>query len=405
MGGLPEQRSQGGARVLLFCWLGWVFDFYDLILFAFVKGKVADDLKLSLESAIAWIDGWTLLASALGGFAFGRLADRVGRRRALTASILCYSAGALFTSQATGFASLLVARMLTGFGAGGEWGVGHAVIAEHFRERQRDRAHAILQAGSPAAMALAAAVGCFVAPQVGWRTCFLWSALPALLAFAARWAMPGSDRPPDAVVPARQLLRRDLRRPTLVLLLVLVLHMTGFWCVYAWLPSVLASKAGASQPEIGWFQIQVNAVQLVADVAFGFLAARFGRLHVFALFCLLSAAGHAVIAVHLPDLMRDFAAFTTAVMLMGIGAGTWSCFGALFGALYPPELRATAASTLYNVARGAQLFSLPLMGWLSFRATGSFAPALWVGAVCAILSAAAVSLLPRKGISMGGPSP
>ncbi len=388
--------AQGRGRVLLFCWLGWVFDFYDLILFAFVKGSVATDLGLPLGSAIAWIDGWTLLATAVGGFAFGRLADRVGRRRALTASILCYSLGALATGLAADFGTLLLARLVTGLGVGGEWGVGHAVIAERFQGRQRDRAHAILQAGSPVAMALAAAVGCFVAPVLGWRWCYLLSALPAAVALLARWAMP-ADGPVVAAGtaprPARDLFRGGLRRPSLLLLTILVLHMSGFWCVYAWLPQALLRDAAATPQQVGWFQIQVNAVHVAADVAFGFLAARFGRLRMFVLFGVLFALGQGLVAWRLPELLGDLWALTVAIGLMGLGAGTWSCFGALFGVLYPPELRATAASTFYNVARGAQLFTQPLIGWL-FVSTGSFAPALWVGAGCALLSAVAVLGLP-----------
>ncbi|MDA1223457.1 MAG: hypothetical protein O3B85_15675, partial [Planctomycetota bacterium] len=73
------------ARVLLFCWLGWAFDFYDLILFAFVKLAVQQELGIGVEE-LAWVEGMTLGASAVGGFAFGRLADRIGRRRALSIS-------------------------------------------------------------------------------------------------------------------------------------------------------------------------------------------------------------------------------------------------------------------------------------------------------------------------------
>ena len=139
------------ARVLWFCWLGWAFDFFDLILFAFVKVDVQHDLQLDL-AAIAWIDGWTLGASAVGGFAFGHIADRLGRRPALSASILVYSAGALATGLADGFGSLLAARIVTGIGVGGEWGVGHAAVAEAYPESQRSRAAGLLQAATPFGM-------------------------------------------------------------------------------------------------------------------------------------------------------------------------------------------------------------------------------------------------------------
>ncbi len=391
--------ADGRFRVLLFCWLGWVFDFYDLILFSFTKRAVAADLGLDLYGSVAWIEGWSLLATAVGGFLFGRIADRIGRRQAMVASIVVFSAGALLTGFAHGFWSLLLARVVTGLGVGGEWGIGHAVVADYWSSRQRDRVHGILQAGSPVAMALAAAVGCFVAPlpEVGWRAVFVGSAALGLLALAGRWSMPGPDRAAAAGerLPTRALWAPAYRRASLVLLTVLVLHMAGFWCVYAELPAALMQLHKVTAVDVGWFQIQVNAVHVVADVLFGFLAARVGRVRMFVAFCLLFAAGQWLVLHQLDALQADFAHFTLAVALMGLGAGTWSCFGALFGQYYPAALRATAAATFYALARAIQLPTKPALG-AAFTATGSFAPALWVGIGCALGSAAVILLLPRQ---------
>ncbi|MFN3244581.1 MAG: MFS transporter [Planctomycetota bacterium] len=390
--------ANGRGRVLVFCWLGWVFDFYDLILFSFLKHGIADELGLPLDGAVAWIEGWSLLATAVGGFAFGRVADRIGRRQAMVCSIVVFSLGALWTGIADGFWSLLLARIVTGLGVGGEWGIGHAVVADYWHQRQRDRVHGILQAGSPVAMALAAAVACFVAPLdgVGWRAVFVGSAVLGLLALAGRWAMPGPDRAvaAGAAVPARLLFSPPHRRTSVVLLAILTLHMAGFWCVYAELPVRLIREHRVPTSQVGWFQIQVNSVHVVADVLFGYLAARLGRVRIFVAFCLVFAAGQALVLGALDDVRQDFSTFTLAIALMGLGAGTWSCFGALFGQHYPAALRATAAALFYALARGVQLPTKPAIG-AAMAAADSFAPALWVGIACALGSAALVLLLPR----------
>src|SRR5262249_20917100 len=85
--------------------------------------------------------------------------------------------------------------------------------------------------------------------------------------------------------------------------------------------------------------------------------------------------------------------FTAAFALIGIGQGTWSCFGVLFAENYPPALRATAAAGFYNSARGAQLVAQPLLGLL-FAETGSFTVALSVGGAAALLSAVAMAWVP-----------
>jgi SHS family lactate transporter-like MFS transporter len=396
MGGWRELFGRGRGKVLAFCWLGWVFDFFDLILFSFTKPGIAAELQLDLYGAIAWIEGLTLLATAVGGFLLGRVADRIGRRPALVASILLYSVGALATASAQGAWSLLLARLVTGLGVGGEWGIGHAVVADVWHGKERDRVHALLQAGTPVAMALAAVVGCFVAPQVGWRAVFAAAAAPALLAAAARWLMPTVGRvAAAAALPARALFAPQYRRTSCVLLLLLTLHMAGFWCVYAQLPSALRSQLELPPATIGWLQLQVSAVHVVADVAFGPLAGRFGRVRVFVGSCLLFAAGHLWLLSQFSAVQGSFGSFTLALALLGLGAGTWSCFGSLFGTHYPPALRGTAAATFYNLSRGVQLLVVPALA-AAFRATDSFAPALYVGAAAAVASAAVILLLPRQ---------
>jgi len=390
--------ANGRGRVLVFCWLGWVFDFYDLILFSFLKHGIADELGLPLDGAVAWIEGWSLLATAVGGFAFGRVADRIGRREAMVWSIVVFSLGALWTGLADGYWSLLMARIVTGLGVGGEWGIGHAVVADYWRGRHRDRVHGILQAGSPVAMAMAAVVAFFIAPidGVGWRNVFLGSAALGLFALCGRWAMPGPDRGLAAAehVPARRLFAPEYRRVSCVLLGVLILHMAGFWCVYAELPVRLIRAHMVPAEQVGWFQIQVNAAHVVADVLFGSLAARLGRVRVFVAFCLVFALGQALVLSALDGVRQDFQTFTLAIAAMGLGAGTWSCFGALFGAHYPAALRATAAALFYAIARGVQLPTKPAIG-AAMASADSFAPALWVGIACALLSAGLVLWLPR----------
>ncbi len=68
------------TRLFLFAFLGWTFDFYDLVLFGFLKDAVSSDLGLS-HQAEAWLLGVALSTSGLGGIVSGMLADRYGKRR------------------------------------------------------------------------------------------------------------------------------------------------------------------------------------------------------------------------------------------------------------------------------------------------------------------------------------
>lgn len=394
---VAELWRDGNPRVLAFCAAGWVFDFFDLILFAFVQGMVARDLGLA-DAELGWVHGTTLAAAAAGGAAFGHFADRAGRRRALAASILCYAVGALATAAAQDFTSLLLARIVTGLGVGGEWGIGHAVVAEAHPRHLRNRAAALLQALSPVAMLLAAGVGLLVAPDVGWRACFVFGgAVPAALALGIRWFLRDRASEPDPPREARvgigALFGPHLVRTSTVLLTVLVLHMTGFWCVYSWMPKALFREARLGPTEIFWFFAAMNGLHVVADVAFGVFADRWGRLRVFAAFALFFALAQLAVALSLGGLWGDPVVLGIALAFMGLGAGTWSCFGVLFAEHYPAHLRATAGSTFYNLARGVQLPIQAAMPAL-FAWRGSYAVALEIGAVCAVLSAVVMAALP-----------
>jgi len=113
--GQPEHFP---VRVWLISFLGWTFDFYDLILFSFLLIPIGHDLKLS-EPQEAGLLGVALGASGVGGILFGYLSDRCGRKRVMTWTIALYSLGTALTAFSVGPLSLLVFRLLTGLGVGG----------------------------------------------------------------------------------------------------------------------------------------------------------------------------------------------------------------------------------------------------------------------------------------------
>src|SRR5579863_2926737 len=186
--------------ILAMAWAGWLFDFYDLMLFSFLVIPLKRHLGLS-DSRLSLVIGVTLGATALGGLFFGWLADRVGRKRVLSATILTYSLGTFLCGLSTGIWTLLLFRIVTGLGVGGEWATGHTLIGETFPTRMRARFAAVMQTGAPAGIALATIVGAFLeplfaryfGPDWGWRTCFFISVLPAVLVVVIRRFMPESD--------------------------------------------------------------------------------------------------------------------------------------------------------------------------------------------------------------------
>jgi MFS family permease len=65
--------------ILALSWAGWLFDFYDLVLFSFLLVPMRQDLGLT-DTQLSFLLGASLGATAVGGVVFGWLADRIGRK-------------------------------------------------------------------------------------------------------------------------------------------------------------------------------------------------------------------------------------------------------------------------------------------------------------------------------------
>src|SRR5678809_3594 len=106
-----------------------------------------------------------------------------------------YSLGSLICGVAPTSLIFFLGRIVQGIGIGGEWAIGHGMLAEAVPPAFRGRAAAFLQAGEPFGVFIAAIVGYLVLPRVGWRAVLLGSSVTALLAVAARASSHLPDEP------------------------------------------------------------------------------------------------------------------------------------------------------------------------------------------------------------------
>ncbi len=382
-------------RILALTWAGWLFDFYDLILYTFLLGPISTELGLSRETHAVLL-GASLGATAAGGALFGWLADRHGRRAVLQWSILTYSVGTVLCGLAPGAPALLVARAVTGLGVGGEWAIGHALVGETVPPALRGRFGALLQTGAPFGVGLATVVGSFVAPVIGWRATMVLSGLPALLVTAIRrtlpesdvWLRQRSDRPSFAA-----LLAADLRWVAGVAFVLALLNMSSYWFTYTWLPTYLTEERGLTIAKSGLRILVVVLGELLGYASFGFVSDRFGRKPAFSVYASLMAVG----LVSITLLWRWIEAWPPLLLfclcLTGFGTGTWSNFGPMFAELFPTPLRTTAVGTLFNAARGVQ-FLTPLVVAAMARRWG-LAGGIALAAGFAVAAAGWIWLLPE----------
>src|SRR5437667_5486726 len=145
---VPDVGERQRWRTLFLCLLGWLFDHYDMMLFAYIASAIGRDWEwgeAAFKQNKALLLGVALFTSGVGGVVFGGLADRFGRRRVMGWTILLYSLSTGLSGLSVGLVSLAFFRALTGFGFGGEWATGQALLAEIFPQHRRGVASALLQ--------------------------------------------------------------------------------------------------------------------------------------------------------------------------------------------------------------------------------------------------------------------
>src|SRR5206468_1039960 len=164
----------------------------DTMLYSLVLAMLMRDLHMSKTTA-GWLGTLTLLASGIGGVLFGFLADRIGRKQALMASILTYSICSFASGLATSIAMLAAARFLLGLGMGGEWNTGATLVAETWPTELRAKAIAIVQSSWAIGYAFAALVAGIVLHYADWRMVFFVGILPALVTLWIQKGVPESE--------------------------------------------------------------------------------------------------------------------------------------------------------------------------------------------------------------------
>jgi MFS transporter, SHS family, lactate transporter len=159
---------------------GWLFDAYDFFLVVFSLTAIARDFQKT-DSQIALVITMTLAFRPVGGFLFGLLGDRYGRRIPLMINVGFFAVAEILTGLAPNYATLLVVRALFGIVMGGNWGVGASLAMEGSPAGRRGMFSGLLQEGYAAGNVLAALCYFLLFPRMGWRPLFFVGSLPALL--------------------------------------------------------------------------------------------------------------------------------------------------------------------------------------------------------------------------------
>ena len=405
-----EKLTRQHYSILFMSWAGWVFDFYDLILYTFLLIPIGQELHLS-NVQLSFVLGASLAATALGGVLFGVLSDRFGRRSVLQWTILTYSVGTFLSGLAPSLELLVVFRIITGLGVGGEWATGQTYVGETFPAHVRGRYGAFMQTGAPIGVALASIVGGFVAPVIGWRAAFFISFIPAILVIFIRKRLPESDvwlaRQEHRSVDQSELrsgmseltdkiriLFSDQYRRLFGLSLVLaIFDMSAYWFTYSWLPGYLHQERQFSMVKSAIWVLVTQAGGFLGYFTFGFVADGLGRRPAYSIYSIVMAVGLAMITIFWDLIASQPAVILVFMFLVGFGTGMFGGYGPLFTELFPTHIRNTAMGSAFNLARGVQFFT-PVVIAVVAKSYG-MAGGIFLAALFALLTGAWIWTFPE----------
>ncbi len=376
--------------VLTVACFGWLFDTMDQWLFVFAKKPAMLALMpgadpKSVDFYVQVVTACLMIGWATGGIFFGLIGDRLGRTRTMIVTILVYAGFTGLSGLAQNWWQFAGLRFLTGFGVGGEFAAGAALVAETFPASSRAIALGIVQATSALGNIMAGVIYLSItrmfALDNAWRWVFAVGIIPAILVVVIFFYV----REPESWLAAREKAHKlkgqglgsfgalfrepTLRHNTLVGVGLAAVGVIGFWGISVFgielLREVLKPRnldGKAMELYISFAGMVQNAGGVFGALLFPYVTARLGRRSTFgmsfalsfvACFCAFQFTTSFVTAL-------VFFACMGFALLMNI-----SGFTVYFPELFPTRVRATGTGFCYNVARYITAVGLFAIGQLT----------------------------------------
>lgn len=185
-------RVQG--KVFIIGGLGYMFDAWDVVLNGFLTPLVGDywNLDLGTRSLVATAN---LIGMAIGAVVWGSIADKMGRKKAFSITMLIFAIFSVIGAFSVNFEMFILLRFLAGFGLGGCIPVDYAIVSEFSPRKLRGRILAAMDVWWPIGGTICGVVATLLVPfhgDIRWRWMLVFMVLPALLLFWVRRGIPES---------------------------------------------------------------------------------------------------------------------------------------------------------------------------------------------------------------------
>lgn len=350
---------------------GLTLEGMDIMFISFAMTMIIAEFHIDLATG-GLISSITNIGMLIGGILFGVLADKYGRVKVFTYTVLLFAVGTALTGLATNIEQVYLFRFIAGLGAGGEYGIGMALVAEAWPKNKQGRASSYVSVGAQYGVILAALLSAVILPTLGWRALFFVGVVPVIFAFIVRKNLDESPEWLEAQKLKKASNKREENKlgqlfnsskttfTTIALMIMATVQIAGYNGLMIWLPSMLQQSQGLSVSGSALWTISTAVGMIIGMLTFGQFLDRFGTKRAFGIFLLASACAVFIYA---------YATGSAGVLIGGaivgfFSNGMFAGYGALIGGLYPTEIRSTATNTIFNFGRAVGGFSPILVGYI-----------------------------------------
>nr|WP_323655721.1 MFS transporter [Lysinibacillus xylanilyticus] len=343
----------------------------DIMFISFAMTMIIAEFNIDFATG-GLISSVTNIGMLLGGIIFGVLADKYGRVKVFTYTVLLFAIGTALTGLATNIEQIYIYRFIAGLGAGGEYGIGMALVAEAWPKNKQGRASSYVSVGAQYGVILAALLSAIILPTLGWRALFFVGVVPVIFAFIVRknleespeWLAAQKNKKIDKQHEKGKLAQlfetpRTLMT-TMSLIVMATVQIAGYNGLMIWLPSMLQKSQGLSVSSSALWTISTAVGMIIGMLTFGRFMDRFGAKRAFGFFLLASAC-----AVFLYSYATGSVAILIGGAIVGFFSnGMFAGYGALISSFYPVQIRSTATNTIFNFGRAIGGFSPIFVGYI-----------------------------------------
>ncbi len=357
--------SKYQRKVLLSTSAGIALENMDIMFLAFSLSSMIATFKISGTQA-GMVATITNLGMLVGGIFFGLMADKYGRVKVFSQTVLLFSIASLLMFFASNIYLVYLFRFIAGIGAGGEYGACMSLISESFSKKQIGRASSIAGIGAQVGAALAAILAAVIIPWLGWKMLYVIGVFPVLLVLFIRRGL----KEPEAFEKTRETNKttklsylfetKHLAWQTIGLSIMVTVQIAGYFGLMNWLPSIMQAQLGLSVSGSSLWMVSTIAGMSLGMLTFGIIMDKLGPRAAFTLFLICSS-----LSVFLLVMAHNQWSLVAAAVVVGYFInGMYGGYGAIISSLYPTEIRATANNFIMNLGRAIGGFSSIVIGFL-----------------------------------------